>query len=330
MIPGQRDGRARAAGTGAETVAEVGEFAMIEQITEGLADDGRVTVGVGDDAAAVALDGDTVISTDVLNEGVHFRLDWSGPEDIGARAVAQSLADVEAMGADVTGVVAAVSVPPDTEAAWLRALAVGMRGECARAGAALLGGDLSSSDQCSIAMTAVGDLRGRAPVRRGGARPGDVVAVRGRLGWSAAGLFVLGRGFKSPRALVQAYRVPEVPYGQGARAAQAGASSMIDVSDGLLADLGHIADAAGVGFRLRSEAFEVPDPIRAVAATTGSDPLRFILTGGEDHALVATFDQVDVPEDWLIIGRTVAERGVLVDDAVWDDEEGTGYVHFRR
>lgn len=331
MIPGRREGVSSGPSghRSGETVADVGEFGLIADIIDDLPDDGRLTVGPGDDAAAFIGDGDTVITTDVLNEGVHFRTDWSDAQDIGARAVAQNLADVEAMGADVLGVVAAVSVPSDTEAAWVRELGAGMRSECAKAGASLMGGDLSSSDRISIAVTAVGRMRGRAPVRRSGARPGDVVAVKGRLGWAAAGLFVLGRGFKSPRALVAAYRVPDVPYGHGGRAADAGASSMIDISDGLLADLGHIADASGVGFRLRSEAFEVPDALGAVAATTGSNPLRFVLTGGEDHALVATFDPVDVPDDWLIIGRVVAEPGVLVDDAEWDTEEGSGYVHFR-
>ncbi len=322
MIPGRHEA--------GETVGDVGEFALIDQILDGLVDDGRVTVRPGDDAAAFVTEGDTVVTTDVLNEGVHFRTDWSDAEDIGARAVAQNLADLEAMGADVLGVVAAVSVPTTTDAAWVRALSAGMRAECARAGATLLGGDLSSSPHISIAVTALGDLRGRAPVRRGGARPGDVVAVKGRLGWSAAGLFVLTRGFKSPRAVVSAYRVPEVPYGEGRRAAEAGATSLIDVSDGLLADLGHIAEASGVGICISSEALEVPDPLQAVAATTGSSPLRFVLTGGEDHALVGTFDQVDVPSDWAIIGRVAEGSGVLVDDEEWDLEEGTGYAHFQR
>lgn len=314
---------------GTESVGEVGEFGLIDQILDGLADDGRVTVGPGDDAAAFVTDGDTVVSTDVLNEGIHFRRDWSGPEEIGAKAVAVNLADIEAMGADVLGVVVALSVPRDMDAAWVRALSAGIRGELARAGACLLGGDTSAGDHISIAVTALGDLRGRAPVRRSGARPGDVIAVTGRLGWSAAGLFVLGRGFKSPRALVAAHRVPEVPYGEGARAADSGATSLIDISDGLLADLAHVAKASGVGMRLSSESFTIPDPIRAVAATTGSDPLRFVLTGGEDHALVGTFDQVDVPPDWQIIGRVTDDPGVLVDDAEWEDEEGPGYVHFR-
>lgn len=315
--------------TGGETVRDVGEFGLIDQFTEGLAEDPRVAVGPGDDGAVLTLRGDTVVSTDVLNVGVHFRLDWSEPEDIGAKAVAANLADIEAMGAEPVAVVAALSVPADTGSAWVQRLSAGMRTEAARAGAALVGGDLSSSEQISIAVTALGDLGGRAPVRRGGARAGDVVAMTGRLGWSAAGHFVLARGFKSPRALVAAHRVPEVHYGEGARAARSGATSMIDISDGLLADLAHLAEASGVGFRLSSDAFEIPDPIRAVAATTGSDPLRFILTGGEDHALVATFDQVDVPSDWRIIGRVSEDPGVLVDDGPWEGETGAGWTHFR-
>ncbi len=132
----------------------------------------------------------------------------------------------------------------------------------------------------------MGETRGAQPVLRSGARPGDVVAYRGRLGWSAGGLAVLSRGFRSPRALVEAYQLPQVPYGAGAEARLAGATAMIDVSDGLVADLGHVAKASEVCIDLDTGRFDIPDPLHAVAAATGADPMRFILTGGEDHALV--------------------------------------------
>ena len=148
---------------------------------------------------------------------------------------------------------------------------------------------MTRSRDITISVTVLGEFDGRDPVLRSGARAGDRVAMTGRLGWAAAGLVVLGRGFRSPRAVVEAYRVPVVGYGAGAAAAQAGATSMIDISDGLLADLGHVATASGVGIDLRREAFEIPEPLQAVAAATGTDPYTLILTGGEDHALAATF-----------------------------------------
>ena len=157
--------------------------------------------------------------------------------------------------------------------------------------------------------------------------------MAGRVGWAAAGLTVLGRGFRSPRAVVEAYRVPQVPYGAGAAAARAGAHAMIDVSDGLLADLGHVASASGVVIEIGRAAFEVPEPLQAVAAATGTDPFQLILTGGDDHALAATFASADVvPDGWLVIG-SVRARGeeeapsVLVDGAPW--EPAAGYDHFR-
>jgi thiamine-monophosphate kinase len=305
------------------TLAEVGEFALIEKITAGLPSRPDVLVGPGDDGAVLAVDSPLVCSVDVLVEGVHFKTQWSPAEAVGRKAVAVNVADIEAMGATATGLVVGFSAPGDTPEEWALDFAHGLRAECERAGVALLGGDVTRSGQISISVTVLGSLDGRLPVRRDGARAGEVVALCGRVGWAAAGLAVLGRGFRSPRAAVQAQQVPEVPYGQGRVAALAGASAMIDISDGLLADLGHLATRSGVMIDIRRDAFEIPEPLQAVAAATGSDPYRLILTGGEDHALAATFVEPAVPQGWTVIG-TVGDGGpmVTVDGQPWDGEQG--------
>jgi thiamine-monophosphate kinase len=140
---------------------------------------------------------------------------------------------------------------------------------------------------------------------------------------------VLTRGFRSPGAVVVAHRVPEVPYGEGRIAAESGATAMIDVSDGLLADLGHIAKASGVRIELDSAAFEIAEPQQAVAAALGGgDPLGFQLTGGDDHALVATFPPGKVPTGWTTIGKVVSgQPSVLVDGAV-PEVDSAGWKHF--
>jgi thiamine-monophosphate kinase len=270
-----------------------------------------------------------VSSVDVLVEGVHFRRDWVPADLLGRRAVAVAAADIEAMGAYQTAVLVGLTVPTDLPVSWIDDLAKGIRIECEAAGAALVGGDLTRGREVVISVTVMGETRGGEPVLRSGAQPGHVVAFRGRLGWSGGGLAVLSRGFRSPRVLVEAYQLPQVPYGAGAEARLAGASAMIDVSDGLLADLGHIADASQVCIDLDSARFDIPDPLHAVAAATGVDPLQFVLTGGEDHALVATFPLGSVPPEWQVVGVvTDAEPGVLVDGKAYD---GTpGWDHFRR
>jgi len=193
-------------------------------------------------------------------------------------------------------------------------------------GATVVGGDLSEADQIVLAVTALGHADGES-VRRSGARPGQVVAMAGRVGWSAAGLAVLGRGFRSPRAVVEAYRRPEPPYAAGPQALAAGASAMIDVSDGLLADLGHIAAASGAAIDVESAAMEIDEPLEAVGAAIGVEPVRFCLTGGEDHALVATFDaETSVPEGWRPIGRVSEGSGVTVDGAEYEGD--AGHTHF--
>src|SRR5690606_13018617 len=271
-------------------------------------------LGPGDDAAVMAApDGRVVAATDVLVEGRHFRRDWSSARDVGHRAAAANLADIAAMGATGTALLVALCAPPDLEVAWAEELADGLAAEAGVVGAGVVGGDMSASPTLTIAVTALGDLAGRPPVRRDGARPGDVVALAGRIGYAAAGYTVLSRGFRSPRLLVEAYRRPVVPYPAGPQAAQLGATAMIDVSDGLVADLGHIAAASGVRVDVDRDALEVPDTLHDTAAAFAVDPYSWILSGGEDHALVATFPAgVTLPAQWRVIGRVTDGSGVTV------------------
>jgi thiamine-monophosphate kinase len=180
-----------------------------------------------------------------------------------------------------------------------------------------------------VSITALGSLEGRSAVTRSGARAGDVVAVCGQLGWSAAGMAVLRRGFRSPVAMVAAHRTPRPPWRAGPVAARAGATSMIDTSDGLLADLGHVARASGVRIALDRDAFGVPYRLGEIASALGADPLTWILTGGEDHALAATFPPDAVlPEGWTVIGSVEAgDPGVLVDGRVYSGGPA-GWDHF--
>jgi thiamine-monophosphate kinase len=312
------------------TVAEVGEFSLIERLTARFAAGSAPApvLGPGDDAAVLAVpDGRVVATTDLLVDARHFRRDWSTATDVGRKAAAQNLADVAAMGAVPTGLLLGLAVPPDLPVAWLEELADGMRAECEPLGVRVLGGDVVRADVLTLAVTALGDLQGRAPVTRSGAKPGDVVAYTGRLGWAAAGLAVLGRGFRSPVGVVAAHRRPEPPYGQGPRAAELGATAMVDVSDGLVADLQHVAVASGVGIELDTAKLEVPAKLRDVGTALGVEPLDWVLAGGDDHALAATFPgSAPPPTPWRVIGRVARGRGVLVDGAAYQGPGG--WDHF--
>lgn len=313
------------------TLAETGEFDLIGQVAEGLASGPDVLVGPGDDAAVVDLGSPVVCTTDTMVESVHFRRDWCSAEQVGRKVLAVNVADVEAMGAVAQVVVVAFSAPAELPAQWATDCMRGLAEEASRCGVRVVGGDITRARDVTLTVTALGATSGPV-VRRSGAEPGQVVALRGRVGWAAAGLAVLGRGFRSPRAVVEAYQVPEVPYGAGQEAARAGAGAMIDVSDGLVADLGHVARASGVVVDLRREAFTVPEPLQAVAAATGKDPLGFLLGGGEDHALAATFAEDAVPQGWTVVGRVSSPGdggpGVLVDGTAWEGD--AGHDHFRR
>ncbi len=258
-----------------------------------------------------------VATTDMLVQGRHFRLDWSSPVDIGRKAVAQNGADIAAMGARCTGFLVALGCPPDTSVETLDGITDGLWLEAQRAGASIVGGDLVQTDTLVISITALGDLEGRSPVLRSGARVGDVAAVTGGLGRSASGLAALHAGSRNHSALVAAHRVPQPDYMQGVNAALAGATSLTDVSDGLVADLGHIAEFSSVNIDIDSSRVQVDAEMIAAANDLGASALSWALTGGEDHVLAGTFpSEAPLPAGWAVIGRvleTLRSPGVTVD-----------------
>jgi thiamine-monophosphate kinase len=306
-----------------------------------------VDIGPGDDAAVVRAPGGRVVATsDVLIEGRHFRRDWSGPYDVGRKAAAQNLADVVAMGARPTALLIGFGVPAETQpgragpegagpesaerewagsewagSEWAERLYDGLRDECDLVGAAVAGGDVVRAPMVILAVTALGDLAGRAPLLRSGARPGDVVALRGRLGFAAAGIDLLSHGRAGPAILIDAHRRPQPPYAAGDEAAELGATALIDVSDGLVQDLGHIAAASGVRI-------DLDDAALPIAAELGAEGRTFVLTGGDDHAFAGTFPrETTLPATWRTIGRVVAGEGVTIDGR---PHGLTGWDHFRR
>lgn len=296
-----------------DTLGGIGENAALARIFPRLPVTASALLGPGDDAAVVAApDGRFVVTTDMMIHGPDFRMAWSTPFDLGWKAAASNLSDVAAMGAVPTALVVALAAPADSPVALLEGVADGFREACAALapGCGVVGGDLSVSHTLTIAVTAFGDLEGRAPVLRSGARPGDIVAVAGSLGAAAAGLRLLfEHGVTDITALrasaaargelaIEAQLVPRPPVALGRVAAVVGATSMIDLSDGLARDAARVAKASGVAIDLRS-------------ADVGS---LEALDGGEDHSLLATFSPelvagAGLPAGFRAIGTVVDASG---------------------
>lgn len=332
------------------TVRDLGEDRLVSAVLSVIAESSRTSgaalatamVGAGDDAAVLPAGGPTVLSTDTLVEHVDFRRDWSSGEDVGAKAVAAGLADIAAMGAVPEAVLVSLTVPADTDAEWVLALARGAAVESSRAGAAVIGGDVAAGGEIVVTVTATGRLvAGARAVLRSGARPGDVVALAGSVGESAAGLALLSAGAADAgaaavartdagRKVLACHRRPEPPYPAGPAAALAGATAMIDVSDGLVRDARRIADASGAVLDL--DPVPTSDAVHRVAQALAADAVEWVLTGGEDHALLATFPQGAVlPGVYRLIGRVRStggeEPGVQVGGRPWSGSGG--FTHFR-
>lgn len=313
-----------------QTLEQLGEIESLRRTVSRLSPSEHAIVGSGDDAAVIASDSSFVVSTDTLIENHDFRLDWSTGFDLGFKAVATNLADIAAMGAKTTALVVAIVVPKTTKISWLESFADGLDAGCKAMapGAGVVGGDLASGDQIVVTVTVHGTLEGRAPVLRSGAKAGDVVAVTGTLGTSACGLALLESGnqdlIKAYDDWVSYHLRPEPPISQGVEAAIAGATSMLDVSDGLSQDLLRICKASNVAINISSkdlQGFEAMLELPALGLEI--DPKNWVLHGGEDHALVATFPKdVALPRAFKAIGTVIAGEPVLYLDSVEIDSQG--------
>ncbi|MCF8589510.1 thiamine-phosphate kinase [Gordonia liuliyuniae] len=305
-----------------QTVSEVGERRLIAMFTEAAAStDDDVVIGSGDDAAVFTAQGPVVVSTDTAVAGRHFRFDWSSPEQIGARAVVQSAADIAAMGGRLTGVTVSLGCPPETSVDRLLAVNSGIVDQTHAYRARVLGGDLVSAPTVVITVTSIGVLDDVAPVTLSGARSGEVLAVSGPLGGAAGGLAVLSaveHGAdpalvdRHPVALA-AYRLPQPDLGAGPRAAAARATAMTDVSDGLVEELVTLAASSNVRLDVESALVPRVAGLDAVGEDLAVDPVRWALGGGEDHVLLAAFASGTVPADWTPIGVVSAGSGAFVD-----------------
>lgn len=312
------------------TLAEVSESTLLEEIFPFFPGGPALAVGPGDDAAVLRTGAQTVATTDAMVRGRDWLDEWSGPGDVATKLLTQNLADVAAMGAVPTAILVTLVADPATRLDWVVEFSRVLGEQAARHGVVVAGGDLSSAPAgvLTVSATALGDQGGRKPVLRSGARPGDVVAVAGHLGWSGAGLALLqdGAAIGEPdgiRARCVAHHLrPDAPLEAGPGAADAGATAMLDVSDGLLRDGTRIARASGVRLALEGrllEAFVAP-----LREAVGERALDCVLAGGEEHSLLATFPATP-PRGWSVLGRVEAGEGVTVDGRA---QQARGWDHF--
>lgn len=274
----------------------MGEFELIARIRERLpAAAPRVRLGSGDDAAIVVPEGAIATSVDALVDGVHFRREQASLAQVGRKALAAALSDLAAMGAAPGEAYAVLGVPPDLDEEGCLELLDGMAALAAETGTTLAGGDVTRAAALTLAMTVVGHAAGaEALVTRSGARPGDALAVTGELGGAAAGLLALERPGSAdglPASVTELLRArqltPAARLGAGAALAGAGATAMIDISDGLGGDATRLAESSGVGLRMDAASLPAQAGVAEVAAAVGEDPLRLLAGGGEDYELLA-------------------------------------------
>ncbi len=303
-------------------MVRMGEFELLAQIRERLPASGpRTHLGSGDDAAVTVPDGATATSVDALVDGVHFRRDIASPAQIGHKALATALSDLAAMGAEVGEAYVVLGLPPDFSEEQCLELLDGMTALAATTGTDLAGGDLTRSDQLFLAITVVGHAPNpQALVQRRGARPGDALVLTGEIGAAAGGLELLNeQRTETDPSLVERQLEPTPRLLAGQALALAGATAMIDLSDGLGADAVHLAQASGVKLEIEAAAVPLAPGAIALSAATGRDPW-WLLSGGEDYELLAC-----VPANRLQEARAaVLSKGETSLTKVGEVEAGSG------
>ena len=321
--------------TNLETLASLGENEALRRTVSRLKKSENTIVGSGDDAAVVATSNDRfVVTTDTMIEDNDFKTDWSTAFDLGWKAVATNISDVAAMGARPTALVVALAVPKETEITWLEQFADGLQAAVTHfcPTAEIVGGDLAQGNQIVIAVTAHGDLEGREPILRTGAKSGDIIAVAGTLGQAACGLSLLQSGNQDAISAyddwVNVQKRPMPPIQSGIEAVTA--TSMLDISDGLAKDAARIAKASGVKLTINKQSLDgYCARLDDVADRLEVKSIDWVLFGGEDHSLLATFPESStIPRSFKPIGRVEAGEGVYLDKEVlpvrgWDSALST-------
>ncbi len=331
-----------------------GEFRLIARLSERLARAGRarpsgveVHLGIGDDAAVTEPEGVTVTSTEALVDGVHFRRATASMRSIGRKALAAALSDVAAMGASAGEAYVALGIPDDVDEAACLELYDGLAALAVEAGTAVLGGDLTSSPALVLAVTVVGHpASADAIVPRDGASPDETLTVTGELGGAAAGLLLLerpelssGLDAETAAALIDRQREPAPRLAAGAALASAGATAMIDVSDGLGADAGQIAAASGVRIAIELDRVPVQDGVAEIAAAAEVEARDLAAAGGEDYELLAVVPSARVGDAQSavsatgvrlsVIGKTTSGEGVEISAADGSVSSPSGFDHLR-
>jgi thiamine-monophosphate kinase len=277
-----------------------------------------------------------VVTTDVLVEGLDFTAELSEPEDWGWKAVAANLSDLAAMAAEARWLVLALTVPEATPVPTLERVYAGVGEACRAYGVTLVGGDVSAGPALSLAVTALGEAE--RPVLRSGARPGDRLAVSGPLGAAAAGLALLRSADPAAAellgrfpALAAAHRRPQPALTMGVALARAGATAMIDLSDGLAGDALHLAESSGVGVEVHDATVPLAPGVTEAAALLGLDPLALALGGGEDFVLAAALPRAADLGGVLDCGRFTPDPATRVRMTRSGPQPlaGLSYDHFR-
>jgi len=286
-----------------------------------------VEIGIGDDAAVVLASNKKLVATvDMAVEDIHFKREWSTPFQIGAKLTTANLADIFAMGATPKYLLVAAAITAVNNSQMVSELAKGIRSVADKFEVAVIGGDLSRAEKMSLSITALGEISEK-PITRSGAKVGDIVYVSALPGLSAAGLAILTRGLDRPRYVVEAHLNPKLSAPN--KLIQV-ATSMCDISDGLVTDASHIASASTVRINLsKNKLISGSDfkDLAELAVELGEQVFDWILTGGEDHFFLATVDPKNAGDELgLEIGVVEAGGGEVLLDG--EKIQKAGYQHF--